>query len=237
MPQQSGVERAGDFRALCDQVLDIALGGVLEPLAGKVCPDTRHAADLGSREVRLGECGEEGLDVPAREDHDLVRLEHQLARLVGRPGGRGDPDHGDPHPLVLSRAYPFAQIFVPRQKEGVGDCPLMGQRHEISVDEGIHPFLLASQIDAAQAQLHVGQCGDRLVGIGPDTVPGTVVPVGAQRPEPAPLVRQLPKHRIEAGRIQGEAQAGRRVAAELASFRVDVSGVHEQRIAVHEYYP
>ena len=46
-------------------------------------------------------------------------------------------------------------------------------------------------------------------------------------------MRQVPKHRIEVHRVQREPLPRRRATAELAPFRVEISGVQEKRVSIH----
>ena len=155
MVQQFCIERMGNSRPLRDQFVDFVRRGSLEPSDGKFRADIGHIDSLcvcGSRSL-IG--SEEWLDALTREGNDLVCFEHELARLIARSARRSNSYHGDSHSLILSRPHSLSQVLVSRQQESIRNCTLSGQRHQISIDEGIHALLLAFDIDASQPKLYV----------------------------------------------------------------------------------
>lgn len=114
-----------------------------------------------------------------RKSNDLVRFEHQFAGLISPSARWRDSDDRNPYALILSNSYALTQILVSGQKESVGNSTLTRQCHEISIDKGIHAFLLAPVVDSTQSELEVGQCCNLLVGGGSYVVWSAVIPVAA----------------------------------------------------------
>lgn len=68
---------------------------------------------------------------------------------------------------------------------------LAGQRHQITVDEGIDAFLLVLYIESTEPEFHVRERGNPFLLQSRDSVPGSVIPVGSERRKAASLRSQL----------------------------------------------
>ena len=161
------------------QLPEFVLGGTREPSVGEIRAEIGYVRRFRLRCLRSGCGNEEGLDISARKRNDLVRFEHQFAGLISLSARWSDSDDRNPYALILSNSHALAQVLVSGQKESVGNSTLARQRHEVSIDEGIHAFLLALLVDSPQSELEVGQCGNLLVGGGSYAVSSAVIPVAA----------------------------------------------------------
>ena len=179
MAKQFRVKWARDFRAPRYQLPEFVLGGTREPSAGEIRDEIGYVRRFRLRCLRSGCGSEEGLDISARKSNDLVRFEHQFAGLISPSARWRDSDDRNPYALILSNSDALTQILVSGQKESVGNSTFARQRHEVSIDEGIHAFLLAPVVDSTQSELEEGQCSNFLVGGGSYAVSSAVIPVAA----------------------------------------------------------
>ena len=179
MAKQFRVKWARDPRAPRYQLPEFVLGGTREPSVGEIRAEIGYVRRFRLRCLRSGCGSKEGLDISARKSNDLVRFEHQFAGLISPSARWRDSDDRNPYALILSNSDALTQILVSGQKESVGNSTLARQRHKVSIDEGIHAFLLAPVVDSTQSELEVGQCSYLLVGGGSYAVSRAVIPVAA----------------------------------------------------------
>lgn len=95
--------------------------------------------------------GEVGFPMLLGEHDMLVCFPDERCRLVRALAGRYTHED-DLNAHVLSRHHPLAQVFVTRQQVGASDSPLPSERHQASVDQGVHALLFATD-HAAQPDL------------------------------------------------------------------------------------
>jgi hypothetical protein len=115
-----------------------------------------------------------------------------------------DPDDDDSNSTVLRVDDSFTKIVVAGEEISLRDAPFGGERHEISVDQGIDALLLVSGVEATKAQFEIGELSNIEMVLGRNSVTGSVVPISSKQWKPT-VVRDKGRQGLqESGGIDGE---------------------------------
>lgn len=71
----------------------------------------------------------------------MIGIKDEILGLIVALSARYADQH-DTHPVVLYRPDSLAEIPVATKKHRITDSPVLGERHEITVNQGVDALLL-----------------------------------------------------------------------------------------------
>ena len=164
-------------------------------------------------------------------------LDDVVGFLAQRPGDRPVPvdrdvHQRDPHAEVLHVGDDLGQVLFRADDEGVADGAVASQRGQVAVDLGLHA-LAPARADLGHAELDARHVGQGVLLGRAAAVHRGLVPVAAEYRQPRALPGQAGQQLEETLVVPGNRFAAARPVHRHGTIREHVTGVNEQRAAIH----